>query len=1054
MLLNSNNINDVILQKAYSFFSVTNIQNGLALLNQGLVSVSFKKGSIDRYLIITGLCHDKGNQESKVVYKKRLEEVEGERPISSSCTCHEWNEEKHCSHSAALFLLALLEESNDDSEQVGYQLKGDNKEHRPPPHLGAGVEKFGTIIKSPSKLINSSPKSTYTNLNYCLIGGGSVQMNSPLQFSGKLIITLFFNNDDSGFTYQLKHKKADGTVNNYVSIFEKLYLFDWVSGSSYILPAQIKMCIEKLLKRNNFTTDLFLSYFNLQKYQDFIEIEVNENTLKQSTLNEATPQISVTPSIDRNNYLNITIVFKNPDGEEVYSPELLRLLSFDTESGLLNGFKIKSDGIVFLEKIITGLETNSNINTTVLNTHPLKDLFNNLIELLQQSEIIIFRTPNNLFYQLKTQTLNKIIIHLFNTWGRTILKSIEYTFKGLQFQINRNFFYDHIREFQLFFNTDELQPIIFKEFDISNWSQSISFSKEKTNRNWFDLSLEFHDLDIAIIQNANLERGISEVDGKIYVLDDEQIKLAQFLKRYISTAKLVKKDKKNRNQYLIPFSRARIFELVELKNLGIIGELTEEEEKIIHTLSTLEEIPAAPKNLKAVSQLRPYQEMGVNWLHFLYNQKLGACLADDMGLGKTLQVISFLTSIFDRDKKYLIICPVSILYNWKNEFEKFSNLEVSIYHGPERSEISHKNIILTSYGILKREYQSEFFQQEFDVIAMDEVQNLKNIRSIGSLAIRNLNGNFKICLTGTPVENDISEFFNILDLAVPGLWGDLLQARKNKFLKDKNIVRKSSKPFILRRTKSQVLSDLPDKIEQNQILDFDGEEKKFYNQLLATIQNEIRVTPKNNRFGIILRGILRLRQSCLWQPDENNSTFDNAEAYSTKIKFLCSQIEQILEEGHQALIFSQFTSYLDIIQNVFNKRGWNYSRIDGKYSVTQREKEINKFQNGDNKLFLISLKAGGVGLNLTAASYVFIMDPWWNPAVENQAVDRAHRIGQQNKVTVYRPIIKESVEEKILLLQNEKKQLFEDLLGQGEGEFFSGKLSKEDFEFILDTKID
>ena len=1054
MLLNSNNINDVILQKAYSFFSVKYIQHGLSLLNQGLVSVSFKKGSIDRYLIITGLCHDKGNQESKVVYKKRLEELDNDSPISSNCTCHEWKENIHCSHSAALFLLALLEDSNIESEQVGYQLKGENKEHRPPPHLGVGVEKFGTIIKSPSKLINSTPKATYTNLNYCLIGGGSSQMNSPTSFKGKLVLSLFFEKENSNFTYQIKHKNEDGTINNYISIFEKLYLFDWVSGNSYNLPPSIKICIEKLLKRNNFSTDLFLSYFNLEKFKDLIELEVDQKLINKNTAIETTPQISITPAIDRGNYLNLTVIFKKSNGEEVYSPALLKHLSFDSDSGLLNGFKIKGDGVLFFEKIINSLDSNSSFNTNVLNTHPLKELFDNLIELLQQSEIIFYRNPNNHFYQFQTQTFNKIIIHLFNTWGRTILKSIEFKLNGLQFQINRNFFYDHIREFQLFFNSDELQPIIFKEFDITNWSQSISFSREKTHRNWFELSLEFQDLDIAIIQNANLERGISEVDGKIYVLNDEQIKLAQFLKRYISTAKLVKKDHKNKSQYIIPFSKARIFELVELKNLGILGELTEEEENIIHTLSTLESIPVAPKKLKDLSKLRPYQDLGVNWLHFLYKQKLGACLADDMGLGKTIQVISFLSSIFDKDKKYLIICPVSILYNWKNEFEKFSNLEVSIYHGPDRSDLEHKNIILTSYGILKREYQSDFLQQEFEVIAMDEVQNLKNIRSIGSLAIRNLNSNFKICLTGTPVENDISEFFNILDLCVPGLWGDLIQSKKNKFLTDKNLVRKSSKPFILRRTKSQVLNDLPDKIEQNQILEFDGEEKKFYNQLLATIQNEIRVTPKNNRFGIILRGILRLRQSCLWQPDEKNASFDNTEAYSTKIKFLCSQLEQIIEEGHQALIFSQFTSYLDIIQNVFIKRGWSYSRIDGKYSVSQREKEINKFQNGENKLFLISLKAGGVGLNLTAASFVFIMDPWWNPAVENQAVDRAHRIGQQNKVTVYRPIIKESVEEKILLLQNEKKQLFEDLLGQGDGEFFSGKLSKEDFEFILDTTLD
>jgi SNF2 family DNA or RNA helicase len=1054
MLLNSNNINDVILQKAYSYFSVKTIQHGLAILNQGLVSVSFKKGSVDRYLIITGLCHDKGNQEAKVVYKKRLENIEGETPITTNCTCDEWNEKEHCSHSAALFILSLLEDSSEDSEQVGYQLKGENKEHRPPMHLGVGVEKFGTIIKSPSKLINSSPKATYTNLNYCLVGGGSVQMNSPENFKGKLILTLFFNKEDSLFSYQIKHEHIGGRVNNFISIFEKLYLFDWETGQSYVLPAPIKICIEKLLKRNNFTTDLFISYFNQPKYKEFILIEANDSIVSTSSLPLVSPQIAVTPSTDRNNYLDLTITLKDEKGEEAYSPELFKLITFDNQAGLLNGFKIKGDGILFLEKVVSSLETNSNINTNSLNSHPLKNLFENLIELLQASDELIYKTPDNQIHYLETKKINQIIVHLFNTWGRTILKSISHSFQGLKFQINKNFFYDHVREFKLFFNSEDLLPILFKEFDISNWNQGISFSREKTNRNWFDLSLEFQDVDIAIIQNANLERGISEVDGKIFVLNDEQIKLAQFLKRYISTAKVVKESGNNKKQYLIPFSRARIFELVELKRLGIIGELTQEEERIIKTLSTLESIPQAPIKLKEKSFLRPYQDMGVNWLHFLYQQKLGACLADDMGLGKTLQVISFLSSIYQEDKKYLIICPVSILYNWKSEFEKFSNLEVSIYHGPDRMEQDHKSIVLTSYGILKREYQSDFFQKEFEVIAMDEVQNLKNIRSIGSLAIRNLNSNFKICLTGTPVENDISEFFNILDLCVPGLWGDLLQVRKNKFLKDKAVVRKSSKPFILRRTKDQVLNDLPDKVEQNQILDFDDEEKKFYNQLLVTIQNEIKVTPKSNRFGIILRGILRLRQSCLSQPNDKNAETIDPENHSTKINFLCSQVEQILEEGHQALIFSQFTSYLDIIQKVFNKRKWTYSRIDGKYSVSQRQKEINKFQNGDTKLFLISLKAGGVGLNLTAASYVFIMDPWWNPAVENQAIDRAHRIGQKNKVTVYRPIIKESVEEKILVLQNEKKQLFKDLLGQEDGEFFSGKLSKEDFEFILDTTIE
>ena len=1050
MLLNSKTINQQILQKASKFFSVTFLQQGLALLNLGSVSISFKKGSMDRFLIATGICNDKSTFEAKIIYKQRLEEVTDESPLSTSCDCSFWSEQKHCSHTAALFLLSLLDEASDHDQHDSYQHSGTD-EHRPPSHLGVGVSSFGTIIKSPSKLINSSPKATYTTLNYCLINGTSTQMSSPYPFEGKLVLSLE-STDLLDFKYKIKFLDKNNKLNEKISIFEKLYLFDWQTGKSYNLPNILKVCIEKLEKQRNYTIDLFLSYFQLPKFSNLIDIEINGHIINFSNTNLVIPQLIINPSLDKNNFLSVLISLKDENGESVRTPDLFRLLSFDSEIGLLNGFKIKSDGTNFLEKIIVSIESNSNVNISPINNHPFKNLFENLLEVLQDSDYIFYHLNDSNIGKLETKKFLDFLVQLEITWGKTIIKTIESSIEGLQFHINKNLFYDHIREFKLFFDNNDNLPILFKETNIGQWNQNISFTREKSTRNWFDLSLNFEDQDLQIIQNANLERGISEINGQIYVLNDDQIKLAQFLKRYISTAHTAIKNDQKKNAFLIPFTRARIFELLELKKLGIIGELFPEEQAIIDYLSNLESIPQAPISLKEKNFLRPYQVQGVNWLHFLYQQRFGACLADDMGLGKTLQVISFISSIYQPDKKYLIICPVSILYNWKKEFEKFSELSVSIYHGPERNSMPQSNIILTSYGIIKREFQSDFFKQEFEVIAMDEVQNLKNIRSIGSLAVRSIKSNFKVCLTGTPVENDISEFFNILDLSVPGIWGDFSTIKKNKSLRSKEIVRKSSKPFILRRTKDQVLNDLPDKIEQNQFLEFDENEKKFYEQLLVTIQNEIRVTPKNNRFGIILRGILRLRQSCLWQPSIAN---ENNEKYlSTKIEFLCGQIEQILEEGHQALIFSQFTSYLDLIQQVFDQRQWNYSRIDGKYSVTQREKEINQFQNGENKLFLISLKAGGVGLNLTAASYVFIMDPWWNPAVENQAIDRAHRIGQQNKVTVYRPIIEGSVEEKILQLQDEKKKLFEDLLGQSDGEFFSGKLTKEDFEFILDTNLD
>jgi SNF2 family DNA or RNA helicase len=263
------------------------------------------------------------------------------------------------------------------------------------------------------------------------------------------------------------------------------------------------------------------------------------------------------------------------------------------------------------------------------------------------------------------------------------------------------------------------------------------------------------------------------------------------------------------------------------------------------------------------------------------------------------------------------------------------------------------------------------------------------------------------------------------------------------------LARKTASPFILRRTKSQVLTDLPDKIENNVFLNFTEEERQRYVNNLVGIRNRIQGSPSKRKYGEILKGLLELRQLCLWQqlkPSLGNAPH-NLE--STKIQFLEENLEQILEEGHQAIVFSQFTTYLDIIQNILTKKHMKLSRIDGSQTIKRRQKEVEKFQGGETEVFLISLKAGGVGLNLTAASYVFIMDPWWNPAVEAQAIDRAHRIGQKNQLTVYRPIVKNSVEEKVVKLQEMKRQLFHDLLPENDDNYFTGKLSMKDFESLF-----
>ena len=509
--------------------------------------------------------------------------------------------------------------------------------------------------------------------------------------------------------------------------------------------------------------------------------------------------------------------------------------------------------------------------------------------------------------------------------------------------------------------------------------------------------------------------------------------------KHEATDKTVSSD--NVQKFSLNFKRSRIFELFELKKHGIDGALTEDEERICNELLNMTEMPTydLPEKFKDIP--RDYQLTGYQWLRFLFENRFGACLADDMGLGKTLQTIMFLESIIDRVEKVLVVCPVSILLNWNNEIEKFSNLDIEIYYGEGRNLKKNKKIILTSYGVMKKESYTTFQDIDFDILIMDEVQHLKNIRSQGATAARNLSANFRICLTGTPVENDLSEFYNIMDLSIPGIWGDLSLFRSSSSKKSRLLARQTVRPFILRRTKEQVLTELPEKIENHVYLNFKQEEKEHYLTSLAQIRQNMTNVQKGRKYSEILKSLLKLRQLCLWQNEKFLS--------STKIDFLMENLEQLIEEGHKVLVFSQFTTYLDHIQNKVREQSWNFARIDGSQTMKKRQAEVERFQEGDAQVFLISLKAGGVGLNLTAASYIFLMDPWWNPAVENQAIDRAYRIGQENKLTVYRPIIKDSVEEKVLVLQNAKKELFKDLMTSNDESFFSGKLSLEDFQQLI-----
>ncbi len=919
-------------------------------------------------------------------------------------------------------------------------------------NFGVTVHEYGTIINGPQFLLGSMPNSTYTSLQYLLHSKKIINFPIPTIFQTKLLIDLKTTNVQKERNFEVRYKIIDsnGEIESKISIFEHLYIFNWHKGEVYQIESDLRELIRKIRNHgHNFTLNDYLQI--AEQYNNSNLCEIIIDTIPFNEIPHKTPlcHITLTTNNAKKNHISFKLTFTNDENITVPIPEFLQAFTFN--DGLLSSFTRKKDAYHFLETLTESFEYEGSNYKKALVSSNKKNRWNELIELTKQNEFTKIYFPlRRQLHLYDNKLLIKLIISLYKNFGELFFRFSSYNKKSyeLSFQISMSALFRGLTDFYT-----ELSPygisIYYNKNEIKRWNSRIRFERKRMMNSWFDLELHITDQDLEIIKRADLDSGMVLTEEGLIYLTPEQKELLKFVKRYTQYEAKPTNDTDEDslettdklNKFLLPFNRARIFELFELHKLGIEGALTEEEQQLCQNLASFKEIPESPIPQHLTNVLRDYQKTGHHWLNFLYKHRLGACLADDMGLGKTLQTISFLESIYEQIERVLVICPVTLLLNWQKEIEKFSKMEMEIYHGGERS-LSGKKIILTSYGIMKKEVHTTFDKMKFDIIVLDEVQHLKNIRSQGAYAARQLKADFRICLTGTPVENDLAEFYNIMDLSIPGIWGDLQFVRTTSDQKSRLLARKTAKPFILRRTKAQVLTDLPPKIENNVYLEFSAEEQSLYQNKLKEIQQRIALSTSKHKYGEILKGLLELRQCCLWRKDSSS-------IISTKVNFLLETVEQIMEEGHQAIIFSQFTTYLDIIQKEFNRRLWKYSRIDGSQTAKHRQKEVDTFQSGKTKLFLISLKAGGVGLNLTAASYVFVMDPWWNPAVENQAIDRAHRIGQTNKLNVYRPIIKNSVEEKILQLQEMKRNLFYDLLPENDDSYFTGKLTMKDFEMLL-----
>lgn len=458
--------------------------------------------------------------------------------------------------------------------------------------------------------------------------------------------------------------------------------------------------------------------------------------------------------------------------------------------------------------------------------------------------------------------------------------------------------------------------------------------------------------------------------------------------------------------------------------------------------------------------LRHYQREGLGWLVFLESLGLGGCLADDMGLGKTIQVLALLArrqaevrAAGIPHRPSLVIVPRSLVFNWIDEARKFApQLRVVNHTGTTRADetgtIADWDIVITTYGTLRRDIVAHR-ETEFDYVILDEAQSIKNAASQAAKACRLLRARHRLALTGTPVENHIGELWSIFEFLNPGQLGSA--GRLRKFLADgrgsADVVARAVRPYLLRRTKAQVLSDLPEKTEQTLFVELGETQRKAYDELREHFRAEL--AGRIGRMGIgrsriaVLEALLRLRQTACHQGLVDHSRVDESCA---KLDTLLEQLDEVLDEGHKVLVFSQFTSFLAILRRRLDEKKIVYEYLDGR--TTDRQARVVRFQEDpDCRLFLVSLKAGGQGLNLTAADYIYILDPWWNPAVEAQAVDRAHRIGQTRRVFAYRLIARDTVEEKILSLQDRKRELAESIVRADESMIAS--LTPEDVELLL-----
>lgn len=640
------------------------------------------------------------------------------------------------------------------------------------------------------------------------------------------------------------------------------------------------------------------------------------------------------------------------------------------------------------------------------------------------------------------------------------IETVNYTYKNDAILINTD---DDIFKF-VYEIIPELQNICsiyysdsFKNINISNRKLSIGIKLENFI---FEMDIEYGNIElnelIEIFDSFKLKKKYHRLkDGAFIPIESSAVKQLSDLFEYNDISI---KDLKSKVVQL-PISRAMYLENYLSQSKDVELDENDAFKDFIQNLkSNLEfEPPSQLANL-----LRPYQLIGFKWLKTLAYYGMGGILADDMGLGKTLQTIAFIKSECEnKNGKSIVICPTSLVFNWIDELNRFApdlNISAIVGNQDERLEllknIESKDLIITSYPLIKRDI--DFYKNiKFSSCFLDEAQYIKNPESLNSKCVKKIDAKNRFALTGTPIENSLTEIWSIFDFIMPGY---LFSHYKFSKKYEKPIIKENDentleqlklmiKPFVLRRMKKDVLTELPEKIETYMFANMTEEQNKIYKSYMFNIRNQIAQEIENN--GIerskikIIAALTRLRQICC-----HPAVFvENYTGDSGKMELLSEIVQNAVESKHRIIIFSQFTSMLEIIEDKLQNLDIDYFYLDGSTESELRMEYVKRFNSGENDLFLISLKAGGTGLNLTGADMVIHFDPWWNPAVEEQATDRVYRIGQKNVVQVIKLITKDTIEENIYMLQNKKRELVDSIIKPGET--FINKMDEDEIKNLF-----